>query len=136
MSVSVVSGGAGGEIGAPSFFTAFFSTILVRLENGSWGSRFPVIMKELYSGSVPPAHALAAQDELRKIREELQRFRPDEVVWDFENLAAKPPWGNRIAQQIRDLSNYFVTSGGRDLIDLLSDTLAYSEAHGVALEIR
>jgi 2,3-bisphosphoglycerate-dependent phosphoglycerate mutase len=136
VSIDIVAGEAGGEIGSASFFTAFFSTILVRLENGRWGSRFPVIMKELYSGAVPSQRAAAARQELRAIRTELQRFTPDQIVWNHEDLSARPPWGDNIASRITDLSNYFVASRGQDLIDLLSTTFAYSEANDIPVEIR
>jgi hypothetical protein len=91
MSVDIVAGEAGGEIGTAAFFTAFFSTIC---------------------------------------------FGPDQIVWNYENLSAQPPWGDKIATRIRDLSNYFVTSGGKDLIDLLVTTFEYSEAHDVPVEVR
>ena len=136
LSVDIVSGKAGGEIGTASFFTAFFSTVLVRLENGSWGSRFPVIMNQLYSGHVPPDLAGAAKRELQSIRAELRQFSPVDVVWNYENLSARPPWGDNIAARIRDLSNYFVTSGGKDLIDLLLETFSYSETHHLPVEVR
>ena len=136
MSVDIVAGEAGGEIGTAAFFTAFFSTIVVRLESGRWASRFPVIMNELYSGSVPAAHAAQAKRELKTIRNELRGFKPDQIVWNYENPSAQPPWGNKIAPHIRDLSNYFVTSGGKDLLDLLVATFEYSEGHGVPVEVR
>jgi len=34
-------------------------------------------------------------------------------------LAQQPPWGNDISEDITDLSNYFVTSEGEDLFDVL-----------------
>ena len=136
MSVEIVCGRAGGEIGSASFFTAFFSTIVVRLENGRWGSRFPVVMNQLYNGQVAPDHAANAKRELQSIRTELRQFSPADVVWDFEDLSARPPWGDNIAAHIRDLSNYFVTSTGRNLIDLLLETFSYSESHALPVEIR
>ena len=38
------------QIGSGDFLHAFFSTVAYNLENMKWGSRFPVIMKELYQG--------------------------------------------------------------------------------------
>ena len=40
------------QIGSGDFLHCFFSTVAVNLENGSWGSRFPLIMNKLYQGSL------------------------------------------------------------------------------------
>ena len=34
-------------VGSGDFLYAFFSTVCVRLENGEWGSHYPVLMNEL-----------------------------------------------------------------------------------------
>ena len=43
------------EIGAASFLHSFFSTVAYNLEGGNWGTRFPVIMNELYQGKLTNA---------------------------------------------------------------------------------
>jgi hypothetical protein len=106
-------------IGTGSFFNAFFSTICVRLEGDRWGSRFPVVMKHMYAGRLEPSDADAALLELDLIQAGLQAFAPKEIVWDFRDRSAHPPWGDRIAPTITSLGNYFVTSDGKDLIDVL-----------------
>jgi hypothetical protein len=60
-----------------------------------------------------------AIEEIMKIREMLKNFSPDQIVWDFEDLKAKPPWGDEISNSITSLSNYFCTSDGKDLFDVL-----------------
>ena len=40
------------QIGDSDFLHSFFSTVAYNLENGNWGSRFPVIMNELYQGKL------------------------------------------------------------------------------------
>ena len=40
------------QIGTGDFFHSFFSTIAFNLEGGSWGSRFPVFMKDFYDGKM------------------------------------------------------------------------------------
>jgi 2,3-bisphosphoglycerate-dependent phosphoglycerate mutase len=119
MGLSITVGRTELQIGAASFFKAFFSTVYVRLEGESWGSRFPAVMHDLYSGTVEPGRAPAAAVELRRLRGELLSFPVSDVVWDFENRSARPPWGERISPAITSLANYFVTSDGKDLIDVL-----------------
>jgi len=126
MSLFVSVGNRRFEIGSASFLKAWFSTIYIRLEHGNWGSRFPLIMKGFYSGSLPLTHAAEAKKELLTIRDELSEFLPNQIVWDFEDLNTAPPWGNRISPAITSLGNYFVTSDGKDLFDVL--LLAFEES--------
>ncbi len=107
------------EIGSPSFLNAFFSTLFVLVENEDWGSRYPVIMNDLYSGYLDPTQVAEAHRELLSIRDELSQFSPSHLVWDHENRAARPLWGDDISPEITSLANYFVTSDGKDLIDVL-----------------
>ena len=107
------------EIGADSFLKSFFSTIFVRLEDEDWGSLYPTIMNKFYSGRLGFADADAAVDELEAIRDRLGAFSPDQVVWDFEAREKQPPWGGEISPHIKSLANYFGTSDGKDLIDVL-----------------
>ena len=40
-------------------------------------------------------------------------------MWDIEDISKQPPWGKNISSDITDLSNYFITSDGRDLISVI-----------------
>ena len=124
MAVGIRVGTISDEIGAPSFLHAFFSTISAHCEPKGWGTRFPYLMKELYRGHLPAAHASAALAELRDAKAALSKLPPSAVVWDFENRTARPPWGDRIAPEITDLGNYFVSSTGRDVFKLLEEALS------------
>lgn len=123
------------EVGAGDFLHAFFSTVSYHLEPGGWGSRFPVLMKSLYQGRLEAGKAGAALDELNVAQAELRSYPPSQVIWDIENLSAKPPWGDRISPAITDLSNYFVTSDGRDLIEVIRMALLRLQKTGGTLTI-
>jgi 2,3-bisphosphoglycerate-dependent phosphoglycerate mutase len=112
------------EVGTQDFLHAFFSTISYHLEPQGWGSRFPELINELYQGKLDAPKAQKVAGDVLTIKAELKKHRPDEVIWDIENLNAKPPWGEKISPEITDLSNYFVTSTGRDLFDVLNECLA------------
>jgi 2,3-bisphosphoglycerate-dependent phosphoglycerate mutase len=120
-------------VGTGDFFHAFFSTISARLEPDGWGTRFPVLMNELYSGELANGHAPGALAELERVREDLRRLPPSDVVWDVEDRAKQPPWGDDIAAEITDLGNYFVTEDGRDLIDVAAEAIAYAGRSGAPL---
>ena len=123
------------SIGSTDFLHSFFSTVAVNLEGGKWGSRFPALMNNLYQGKLPVEKTDIAIEELTCIRDELKNFTPDKVVWDIEDLSKQPPWGNNISEDITDLSNYFVTSDGRDFISVFFSALKNCKEMAAPLEI-
>lgn len=134
MGVGIQVGDIHYEIGAASFLHAFFSTISGNLED-RWGSHFPRLMNELYQGRLPPGGAASALVELAEVESRLAHLAPDRVIWDIEDRSKQPPWGNNIAPEITDLSNYFVTSDGRDLINVLRKALEASRDQNAPAEI-
>jgi hypothetical protein len=114
------------KIGTGDFLNSFFSTVYVKLENFNWGSRYPIIMNELYNGAIRKEKINAALIELEDIKNNLAVLSPKDVVWDFENLEALPPWGDNISSDITNLSNYFVTSDGDDLLYILKKAMKTS----------
>lgn len=123
-------------VGTPGFFKAFFSTVAVRLEPDGWGTRFPAVMNELYQGEVAPERLADVRREVAAIREELRAHPPADVVWDFEDRTARPPWGDDIADRITDLATYFVTSDGRDLFALFDEAVDFASESGRPLRIQ
>jgi 2,3-bisphosphoglycerate-dependent phosphoglycerate mutase len=123
-------------VGAASFFKAFFSTVAARLEPDGWGTRFPLVMHDLYEGEISGDDAAQARKELDTIREELRKFPPSDVVWDIHDPAKQPPWGDNIADTITDLGNYFVTSDGRDMFDVLGEAVDFAAESGKPLRVQ
>lgn len=123
------------EIGTGSFFHAFFSTISHHLEPKGWGSVYPVLMNKLYQGSVEAQEADALLKEFGDVREKLRKFRPDQVIWDIEDLTARPPWGDDFSSRITGLSNYFVTSTGRDLFEAIIENAEFLKKKGGTLAV-
>jgi len=80
-------------------------------------------MNKLYQGEIGQPDAEQALRELDRASEQLRQLPPDRVVWDVEDRTKLPPWGSNISSDISDLSNYFVTSTGRDLISLIREVL-------------
>ena len=107
------------QVGTGDFFHSFFSTVAYNLEENNWGSRFPIMLNEFYDGVLKNADISEALQELDIIERELKGFSPDKVVWDIEDLSQEPPWGDDISPDITDLSNYFVTSDGENLITIM-----------------
>jgi len=123
MALSVWVGRERFELGDAAFLKAFFSTVFAKIEAEDWGRSFPVLMRDLYSGRLSPEKVPTAAEELSRLREELKAHRPSDVVWDFEDRTRRPPWGNDISPHITSLANYFVTSDGKDLLEVLQNAL-------------
>lgn len=126
MSIGLTVGNRYWSIGTPDFFGAFFDTVAVRLEAGVRGSQFPLLARDLYSGRLDPSGARDALLEVERIRAGLAAHPPEDVVWDADERDRRPPWGDRISPDITDLSTYFVTDDGADLLDVLAEALTES----------
>lgn len=123
-------------IGTGDFFYSFFSTICVNLEHSRWGSKFPILMQELYTGTVSYKKIYKAIEEINIVSDELKRIPPDKVVWSFEDRTKMPPWGSNISSDINNLSDYFITSDGRNLISVLKIALNKAELEKVDIEVK
>jgi hypothetical protein len=65
---------------------------------------------------------------LSDAKRKLTKLPSTAVVWDIDDRLAQPPWGMNIASTIASLGNYFVSSAGRDLFELLEEALSASAA--------
>lgn len=111
------------QVGHGDFLHSFFSTISYHLEQNGWGTEYPFLLNELYNGKLDNKNIDSAINELEAIKKKLQDFRPSQVIWDIDDLSKSPPWGDNISKDITNLSNYFITSEGEDLIDMLMKAL-------------
>ena len=107
------------SVGAASFLNSFFSTINYHLEPEGWGTKYPYLMNHVYMGKIGNSLIPELLKEVREIREQLQNYSPSQIIWDFEDLTKQPPWGKNISPEITSLANYFVTSEGEDLFEVL-----------------
>lgn len=107
------------EVGSSDFLISFFDTVEIRLTKGLFGKKYPVVLKDFYNGTISYEKLDQAERELTEIRKRLKKFKPSKVVWDKNDLTKQPPWGKNISEEITDLSNYFVTSDGRDLFEVI-----------------
>ena len=81
-------------------------------------------MNELYQGKLEKKNIDNGLEELKNIKCELEKLTPAEVVWEIDDLGAKPPWGDDINPEIQNLSTYFVTSDGENLIEVFEKALS------------
>ena len=118
------------------FLFAFFSTVRTRLEPDGWGSRFPVVMNELYGGELSGESAPKAVAELDQIREELRKLPPSKLVWDAEEPSKQPPWGENVRDDVDDLASAFTTHDGRGLFEIFDEAVGYAARAGAPLHVQ
>lgn len=135
MTVGFKLGSITDEVGTSQFMHAFFSTISGNLESDGWGTRFPVLLNKLYQGELQRVDANAALAELAVIEAELKRLPPSKVIWDIDDDKKTPPWGDSISSDITDLANYFVTSTGRDLLQVTKEIVHELSAEGGVIKV-
>lgn len=121
MSVGIKTGYSWYQIGRGDYLESFFSTVAYYLENKKWGYRYPIIMKQLYSGELSYKDADIAINELKSIRDSLKKINKEnnEIIWDARDLTIKvPEWAINPNIEVASLANYYVTVDGRDLIEV------------------
>ncbi|NOT73739.1 MAG: hypothetical protein HOP08_02340 [Cyclobacteriaceae bacterium] len=122
-------------MGSNDFLTSFFDTIEYHLTKGLFGKKYPTVLKEFYNGRLSYQSLIQAETELKEIQQRLKKFDPSKVVWDKFDLTKRPPWGDDISDEITDLSNYFVTSEGKDLFEVLFDAIDKAKAEKTELVV-
>ena len=65
---------------------SFFSTVFVRLENANWGSRYPILMNELYQGRVSVYYLKNCLLELQSIGIEFSKLSSYDNILGFEHV--------------------------------------------------
>lgn len=111
------------KVGHGSFLHSFFSTISYNLEVEGWGSKYPFLLKDLYQGELASENIDEALDELNDVQKQFETPEVDKVIWDIEDLEKNPPWDKNISDRINNLSEYFITSDGKNLFDVLRKSL-------------
>ena len=119
MSVYLVADLHGYEIGTATFFGSFFDTIDVRLTKGLFGKKYPITLDEFQTGTLRYENLDKAEVELRDIKKRLGKLKPSKVVWNKHDLIKQPPWGDDISEDITSMANYYVTSNGKDLFEII-----------------
>lgn len=123
------------EIGFDIVLHSLLSTVALHLEGGNWGARFPLIMFKLYQGKLDAEDAAAALRELQAMQAGLACLSPGHVVWDINDLARQPPWGEAINPGTTSMANYHATVESTNLLDDMLACVAALGQQGGVLQI-
>ncbi len=114
------------EVGSPSFFHCFFSTIAYRLENDAWGSVYPRIMLDFYKGRLRYTDAPQALSELDAIQLGFEMMPPEDIIWDYDDLDRQPPWAEGALENTSCAAECFFTPTEEHLFAVLRQAFARS----------
>lgn len=79
------------ELGSYEYVNCYLSSISSLLENGKWGSRFPIMVESLDAKTkIGPGTAEELLSELDVIQEELKKLPPSKI--DCEDIAEESTW--------------------------------------------
>jgi 2,3-bisphosphoglycerate-dependent phosphoglycerate mutase len=112
------------EIGSSDLLRSFFDSIDVHLTKGIFGRKYPVVLGRFQEGNLAYEELDKAKEELEHIQKRLHKIPPGKVIWDKYDRSSKPPWGDDISPEITSLANYFVTSDGDDLFEIIHQAIA------------
>ena len=136
MSVGFRSGAIWTEVGDSDFLHAFFSTICFHLEANNWGSKFPYLQKKLYYDALDSKEAISALEELKEIQNRFSALKPEDVVWDVEDLTKKPPMEFFSNNNATTLAECFIIVGKKNLISRLIEILEFCIRRGISVKIQ
>jgi hypothetical protein len=117
------------------FLHSFFSTISYHLEKDGWGTKYPLLMKDLYTDKLKWSDVALARNQLKEIEEQLSKYSPKQVIWDIEDLSKVPPWQHNISPKVTNLANYFATSDGKTFFGVLYKAMDVAEEDKCDLKI-
>ena len=112
------------EIGSNTSVFSVFGSIAHHLEKREWGSKYPIIMNELYYDGIEVEHLEQGLKEIKEIKEKLKGYAPEQIVWDYEDLDLTIPWINNISSNVTDLSNIFLSPYDRNnILDVIIEAI-------------
>lgn len=115
------------ELGHSDFVHSFFSTISYHLEKDGWGTKYPLLMNDLYNNKLSWYDVEVAKTNLIEIEQQLSKFSPEHIVWDIDNISKKTPWGETISPKLTNLANYFATAKGETFFEVILKAMGVAE---------
>ncbi len=129
------------EFGYSETLYSWFSTICYRLENSKWGSRFPIVMNNLYydeKNGVKFEDLEKFKNELKTIKNELSKLSIKDAIWSFEeNICNVPNNKPNLNHNADNLSNFYVNIRMKniyDIFDILIEDMNYYKTNCIIVE--
>jgi hypothetical protein len=119
----------GVEVGPYADFNAFRDRVIVELEGGNAGSKFPTLILHSDSdGQWSPAEAGKLEKELKAIGDEFHRRPAARIKSDWQKQVAKS-----VGLQINNLYDCFFDVDGEPLLERLINLAKLSQQRGLPI---
>ena len=118
--ICIKVGNIGLIIGGYQIMSALFYSIAHDLENREWGSKYPVIMNELYYGDMIECDNLQqALAEIKEIKEEFKKLSPREMIMNYDDIIKVAPWEFEFIQEAQSLYDAMRSPDNCNIIDTI-----------------
>lgn len=112
------------DIGGSDIWLSLYSTVEIRL--GTFKKSIPNVINFLETGKCDPKDALNCARQFNLLRDELSKYRPDQVIYDLNNLTKEAPWKEDLSPVVTSIANLYTTTDGKDLLFEIVSILTYS----------
>lgn len=124
------------EFGDSDLLHSFFSSICYHLESCNWGSKYEYMLKKFYYEKLNAEEIEYALKELINIRLKFKELRPQDIIWDIEDTSKKTPDNYLLKSKALDLSECFISKGGKNIFDILLETFEFCNRKKFSIKIQ
>jgi hypothetical protein len=107
------------EFGYSESLYAWFSNIAYHLEDGKWGSIYPIVMNKFYydeENGVPYKDIDTFQKEIEQIEEKFKTIPSSKAIWSFEDkIYSLPENMPNVNYEAKYLNELFVSNRGSNI---------------------
>lgn len=111
------------EFGSDETLHSWFATIAERLEDGKWGSKFPLIMNNLYflkDSGIAYEETKKFYQELLSIKHELIHLKPQDAIWGQHTKSkAIPKNAMNLNRDAVNLLDFYISNHNKSLFYIL-----------------
>lgn len=104
------------NLGNNEMVKGFFNSIAYHLENKKWGSIYPTIMNEFYSGKLEQKHINKAIQEIKDIKQKLSKIDYTQMVFDMNSVPEEKFISENISISLDDI---FINNKREKMSDII-----------------
>lgn len=105
------------NLGNDEMVKGFFTNIAYHLENKKWGSVYPTIMNEFYSGKIEQKDINNAIKEIKEIKQRLSEIDFSQIVFSMESVPEKKYLKEE--ENIISIDDMFINNNRQKMTDMI-----------------
>lgn len=120
------------DVGSESIWFSIYSTVTVRLQSINKEIRHAIHFME--TGNCKATDAFETARQFNLIRDAFAQIKPENAVFNKDDLLLKAPWSNNLSGVITSCGNLYTTADGKDLLFEVVSILTY--AHYMNVDVK